>query len=241
MTNAVRCLCGGLLVLIGLTSVMLAAESPGLQIGVAETDITPPTGFLVAGYYHERQATGTLNPLKARALVFGQGSQRVAFVACDVIGIARDLSCEVRRRAAAQTGIPETHIVLAATHSHTAPEYTRDLYQYLGESAPERESRYAARLIGGIVEAIVQVAQLVGQRRVVMTGGCFQNKFLLQRAVERLQQQGFRPYWHQRIPPNDGGIALGQVIAASRRLAGSGPQNKGVKNVPGCSREDPEH
>lgn len=156
MTNAVRCLCGGLLVLIGLTSVMLAAESPGLQIGVAETDITPPTGFLVAGYYHERQATGTLNPLKARALVFGQGSQRVAFVACDVIGIARDLSCEVRRRAAAQTGIPETHIVLAATHSHTAPEYTRDLYQYLGESAPERESRYAARLIGGIVEAIVQ-------------------------------------------------------------------------------------
>lgn len=92
-----------------------------------------------------------------------------------------------------------------------------------------------------LVEAIVQVAQLVGQRRVVMTGGCFQNKFLLQRAVERLQQQGFRPYWHQRIPPNDGGIALGQVIAASRRLAGSGPQNKGVKNVPGCSREDPEH
>ena len=61
-----------------------------------------------------------------------------------------------------------------------------------------------------LVEAIVQVAQLVGQRRVVMTGGCFQNKFLLQRAVERLQQQGFRPYWHQRIPPNDGGIALGQ-------------------------------
>lgn len=92
-----------------------------------------------------------------------------------------------------------------------------------------------------LVEAIVQVAQVVGQRRVVLTGGCFQNKYLLQRAVERLQQQGFRPYWHQRIPPNDGGIALGQVIAASRRLAGSGPENKGVKNVPGRSREDLEH
>jgi hydrogenase maturation protein HypF len=30
---------------------------------------------------------------------------------------------------------------------------------------------------------------------------------------------GFRPYWHQRIPTNDGGISLGQVIAATRMLA----------------------
>jgi len=33
--------------------------------------------------------------------------------------------------------------------------------------------------------------------------------------VERLREENFRPYWHQRIPPNDGGIALGQVVAAS--------------------------
>jgi hypothetical protein len=110
----------------------------------------------MAGYYHERQATGTLNPLKAKAIVFCDDSQRVAFVACDVIGIAHDLSSEVRRLAGAQTGIPATHIVLAATHSHTAPEYTRDLYEYLGQSPAEGQSRYAAKLIGGIVDAIVR-------------------------------------------------------------------------------------
>ena len=44
-----------------------AAAEP-LRVGVAETDITPPEGFLMAGYYHERRATGTRDPLKARAL-----------------------------------------------------------------------------------------------------------------------------------------------------------------------------
>ena len=43
------------------------------------------------------------------------------------------------------------------------------------------------------------------------SGGCFQNRYLTERSVRRLQQEGFHPYWHQRVPPNDGGIALGQV------------------------------
>jgi hydrogenase maturation protein HypF len=40
---------------------------------------------------------------------------------------------------------------------------------------------------------------------------------LLERTVTRLRAAGFQPYWHQRVPPNDGGIALGQVMAALRR------------------------
>ena len=72
-----------------------------------------------------------------------------------------------------------------------------------------------------MVEIIVAVARLVGEKRVVLTGGCFQNKFLIEHSVQRLEQEGFKPYWHQRIPPNDGGIALGQIVAASRILKGS--------------------
>jgi hydrogenase maturation protein HypF len=67
-----------------------------------------------------------------------------------------------------------------------------------------------------LVEIIVAVAIKIKQNRVVLSGGCFQNKYLTVRAVKRLREEGFRPYWHQRIPPNDGGIALGQVYAALR-------------------------
>jgi hydrogenase maturation protein HypF len=77
----------------------------------------------------------------------------------------------------------------------------------------------AAKFHNTLADIIVDIAQRVGQRKVVLTGGCFQNRYLTERAVRRLSEAGFRPYWHQRVPPNDGGIALGQIIAASRQKA----------------------
>ncbi len=52
-----------------------------------------------------------------------------------------------------------------------------------------------------------------GLERVVSSGGCFQHRYLLERTVARLEAEGLRPAWPQRVPPNDGGIALGQVVA----------------------------
>lgn len=75
----------------------------------------------------------------------------------------------------------------------------------------------AAKFHNTLVEAMVAVARLIGVEPVVLTGGCFQNRYLTERAVQRLVAEGFRPYWHQRIPPNDGGIALGQIMAAAHR------------------------
>jgi neutral ceramidase len=128
-----------------------------VRVGVAETDITPPHGFLIAGYYHERRATGTIDPLKAKAIVFSSGKEQAALVVCDLTGIAVDLSTEVRRRASAKTGIPVNHIIVSATHSHTAPDYSRDLYEHLdGKPGPADHPRYAVKLIDGIVEAITR-------------------------------------------------------------------------------------
>jgi hydrogenase maturation protein HypF len=77
----------------------------------------------------------------------------------------------------------------------------------------------ASKFHQALVEGIVAVAREVGDQRVALTGGCFQNKFLTECAIRRLREEGFVPCWHQRVPPNDGGIALGQVLAAERALA----------------------
>lgn len=74
----------------------------------------------------------------------------------------------------------------------------------------------SAKFHNALVEVIVSVARMTGLDRVVLTGGCFQNKYLCEHAVDGLTDAGFRPYWHQRIPPNDGGIALGQIMAVLR-------------------------
>ena len=74
----------------------------------------------------------------------------------------------------------------------------------------------AAKFHNTLAEMIIEVARQAVTPKVVLTGGCFQNRYLLEQAVQRLSQAGFKPYWHQRVPPNDGGIALGQIAAAAR-------------------------
>jgi len=75
-------------------------------------------------------------------------------------------------------------------------------------------SESAAKFHNTLTEMIVEIARRVGEKQVVLTGGCFQNVTLLEHTNDRLLVEGFHPYWHRIIPPNDGGIALGQIMAA---------------------------
>ena len=75
----------------------------------------------------------------------------------------------------------------------------------------------ARRFHHTLARIIVAVARRIGEPKVVLTGGCFQNRYLTECAIRHILENGFHPYWHQRIPPNDGGIALGQVMAARSR------------------------
>jgi hydrogenase maturation protein HypF len=79
----------------------------------------------------------------------------------------------------------------------------------------EASGTVSAKFHNMLVEMIIAIARKVRVEKIVLTGGCFQNRYLSERAVERLRQENFKPYWHQRVPPNDGGIALGQAVAAS--------------------------
>mgnify|MGYP001816515736 CR=1 FL=1 len=69
----------------------------------------------------------------------------------------------------------------------------------------------ATRFHNALVEGIMNVANMVQQKQIVMSGGCFQNAYLLEKAAHRLQGEGFQVFWPDRLPPNDGGISLGQV------------------------------
>lgn len=72
----------------------------------------------------------------------------------------------------------------------------------------------AAKFHNTLGEMMKQVALRAGQRSIVLSGGCFQNALLLQIALQQLEGAGFTVYRHERIPPNDGGLALGQIYAA---------------------------
>jgi hydrogenase maturation protein HypF len=76
----------------------------------------------------------------------------------------------------------------------------------------------AARFHEALVDGIAAAARRAGSPRVALTGGCFQNKLLTERAAQRLQADGFEVLLHGAVPPNDGGIGVGQVCVAAARL-----------------------
>jgi hydrogenase maturation protein HypF len=73
-----------------------------------------------------------------------------------------------------------------------------------------------------LAELIVRLAgdlrDRTGIGRVALSGGVFQNVVLLSAAVHELRRAGFIVYVHHRVPPNDGGLALGQAAIATRQL-----------------------
>jgi neutral ceramidase len=148
-----------------LFSLVLGCLSSGwaadLEAGVAVVDITPPTGYRLSGYFHERASTGTHDPLQAKAVVFRQGDASAALVFCDVIGMAPEVTSAARKRASAKTGIPASNILIAATHSHTGPLYHGTLRNHYHDLALQRDGKdahesvdYGSELTGKLVAAI---------------------------------------------------------------------------------------
>jgi len=84
----------------------------------------------------------------------------------------------------------------------------------------------AARFHHGAADAIVAAcrlaAEVAGLRTVVLSGGVFQNTTLLDLTLARLTAGGFTPLVHRQVPPNDGGLALGQAMVAHARLVAAG-------------------
>jgi hydrogenase maturation protein HypF len=78
----------------------------------------------------------------------------------------------------------------------------------------------AAKFHNTLSEIILTVAEKIGEKRILLSGGVFQNKLLTEKTVEKLEEKGFMVYTHQRVPPNDGGISLGQVLVASYKHEG---------------------
>ena len=79
-------------------------------------------------------------------------------------------------------------------------------------------SLIAARFHQALAVAITSVAREVGLEHVALSGGCFQNRLLTARTIEALRTAGHQVLLHRRVPPGDGGIALGQIVTAAARL-----------------------
>lgn len=95
--------------------------------------------------------------------------------------------------------------------------------QAIAEEAGKREISYiSARFHNTVAMASLKVAEKIRSERslnnVVLSGGVFQNRYLLEKTLELFNREGFKVYTNLHVPANDGGIALGQLAVASKKM-----------------------
>jgi hydrogenase maturation protein HypF len=87
-----------------------------------------------------------------------------------------------------------------------------------GRPPSEVSAKFHLSIVGLIAAVAHQIRGDRNLHRVALSGGVFQNAFLLERACRRLREEGFDVFTHSRVPTNDGGISLGQAAVANARL-----------------------
>ena len=164
--------------------VQAADKTPGFRAGAAVVDIVPrefPISML--GSFSDRQATSAHDPLEVRAIVLDDGRMRIAIAVCDNCIIPRELIDEAKKLAVERTQIAAERMLIAATHTHTAPavvvlskipvdaRYTKLLVDKIAEAIAGAELRLAPARAGW---AVVPVADQVFNRRWFLKEGTMQ-------------------------------------------------------------------
>lgn len=125
-----------------------AQPVPQLKAGAFAQDVTP-TAFPISvnGGFADRKATAAADPLHARCLVLSDGSTKLAFVVVDSCMLPRELIDAAKEMASKKTGIPAAHMMVSATHTHTAPTAT-------GVFQSDPDAGYVKFLAGKIADGI---------------------------------------------------------------------------------------
>lgn len=132
----------------------VAADTPAaFRAGAAKANITPPLGAVLIGEWVTPPARYVHDELWARCMVLDNGKTRVAFVVCDLLGLARCVSEEARRLVQAETGLPASHVLISGTHTHSAPSALGE--RYSNNPVPNDYQKFVARRIADGVRCAI--------------------------------------------------------------------------------------
>src|SRR5437588_11499966 len=105
---------------LGMLALVFGSRAEALEVGFGKAEVTPDVHAApvwIAGYGHNRRATGVHDPLWARAVVLRDGKKKVALVSVDLVGLQYPNVQNVRKR------LPDfAYVLVASTHNHEGPD-----------------------------------------------------------------------------------------------------------------------
>ncbi|MBM3762256.1 MAG: hypothetical protein FJW36_18655 [Acidobacteria bacterium] len=129
---------------LGILALNLSAA---LRAGAATSDITPPVGAPLAGYFVNRASTAVHDPLLARALVLETDGTMLVLITCDLTNMPQGIADQARAKIAERLKISPFNVMVTASHTHTAPVILSGWSRYALEGEMQRIAmEYAASL-----------------------------------------------------------------------------------------------
>ena len=129
-------------------------QAQQLRAGAATSNITPAIGGEIIGGFAPFPSTHVHDELFARCLVLDDGQTRLALVVCDLLGIHKAVSDEARRLIDQASGIPREHVLISATHTHSATSALgKDRFKH-EQPLDDYQSFVARRIADGVQRAM---------------------------------------------------------------------------------------
>jgi hydrogenase maturation protein HypF len=144
-------------------------------------------------------AVAALSGLRTRATFEGQAAMELEFAVADAV--------------------PDSYPLILREGSPLVIDWKPTIHALLEDRRRNAATGLiAARFHNMLADSILIIARRFAEPKIVLSGGCFQNRYLTERVIDQLRAAGFQAYWHQLVPPNDGGISLGQVWLATSNI-----------------------
>ena len=131
-----------------------AADAATFRAGAAKGNITPALGCEIVGGFNPFPSTHIHDDLWVRCLVLDDGTTRVAFAVCDLVGFTRHMSDAARRWVQEETGLPAGNILISGVHTHSATTSLGD-DRYLIELEMNDYQRTVARRVADTVRSAI--------------------------------------------------------------------------------------
>jgi hypothetical protein len=208
----------------GFAAPAAGAAPPGdkprlFRAGAATSNITPRLGTSINGHFTDRAATHIHDELHARCLVLDDGQTRLAIVVCDSCMIPREVMDAAKRRVQEQCGLAPGHILISATHTHTAATCA-------GVFQSEPDQPYREFLVARIADGVARANNNLAPARIAWGVGHEPN-------------QVFNRRWKMKpgtIPPNPFGgtndlVKMNPPIESPDLLEPAGPVDPEVSVI----------
>jgi neutral ceramidase len=192
-----------------------AAAARVFKAGAAASNITPPLGTDLIGGWAPRPATHIHDELHARCLVLDDGTNRLVFVIVDNVSVIREVYDEAKRLIHEATGIPPERMMMAATHTHSAPSARGPDAMAFDNPLDEYQHFLVRRIVDGVRRAINNLEparigwgvgevpqHVVSRRWLIKDGGTVVNPFGGQDRVVRPGGSNLPPLQEPAGPVN---------------------------------------